>query len=128
MQKHSFLEFYFFFYFSNFHLQHFGLFSNTFLIHQGAPCSQIRNIHDYSNHFALTVNFHFQSLWPETILSFTRGRHLCNFHSPGGATLLTVIRQGAPIKFQFSAFLKCPHPKAPTLISDPANLTNIPYT
>ena len=84
----SFLEFCFFFYLSNFHLQHFGLFSKTFLIHQGAPRSQILNIHDYkrlcirighygaiqmlyylllllySNHFALTVtvNFHFQSL------------------------------------------------------------------
>jgi len=84
--------------------------------------------------FTITVTtLHLQLIsifnhWPKTILSFTRGRHLCNFHSPGGATFSTVIRQGAPLKFRFSAFLKCPHPKAPTLISDPASLTNIPYT
>ena len=127
MQKHSFLEFCFFFYLSNFHLQHFGLFSNTFSFTRGCHAHKFEI-------FTITVTtLHLQLIsifnhWPKTILSFTRGRHLCNFNSPGGATFSTVIRQGAPLKFRFSAFLKCPHPKAPTLISDPASLTNIPYT
>ena len=84
MQKHSFLEFCFFFYLSNFHLQHFGLFSNTF--------SFTRGHHTHKFIFTITVTtLHLQLIsifnhWPKTILSFTRGRHLCNFNSPGGAT------------------------------------------